>query len=83
MVRILLNLISFYRAYISPLMGNHCRFYPSCSEYAQLSLQRFGVIQGSYLSIKRLLKCQPFHSGGVDLVPDQKNVQKDLKNGKF
>ncbi len=83
MVRILLALISFYRAYISPLMGNHCRFYPSCSEYAQLSLQRFGVVQGSYLSIKRLLKCQPFHSGGVDLVPDKKDVQKDLKNGKF
>ncbi|MEE9424932.1 MAG: membrane protein insertion efficiency factor YidD [Methylococcales bacterium] len=81
MVRILLALISLYRLCISPLIGNHCRFYPSCSEYAQLSLQRFGVVRGSYLSIKRLLKCHPFHLGGIDLVPDQKEEQKDLKNG--
>lgn len=83
MLRILLALISFYRFCISPLMGNHCRFYPSCSEYAQQALLRFGVIQGCYLSIKRLLKCQPFHSGGVDLVPGQMDTQKDLKNGEF
>ncbi|HFD10956.1 MAG TPA: membrane protein insertion efficiency factor YidD [Crenotrichaceae bacterium] len=83
MVRILLALISFYRTFISPFIGNHCRFYPSCSEYAQLSIQRFGVIRGGYLSIARLLKCHPFHSGGVDLVPDRIDTQKDLKNGKL
>ncbi len=81
MVRILLALIALYRFCISPLIGNHCRFYPSCSEYAQLSLKRFGLIRGSYLSIKRLLKCHPYHPGGMDLVPDKKQEQKDLKNG--
>jgi putative membrane protein insertion efficiency factor len=81
MVRILLALIALYRFCISPLIGNHCRFYPSCSEYAQLSLRRFGLIRGSYLSIKRLLKCHPYHPGGMDLVPDKKQEQKDLKNG--
>jgi putative membrane protein insertion efficiency factor len=83
MVRILLAFISLYRFCISPFIGNHCRFFPSCSEYAQQSLQRFGVFRGSYLSVKRIFKCHPFHSGGVDLVPDQLEEQKDLKNGKF
>lgn len=62
--------IKGYRYFISPLLGSRCRFYPSCSEYAEECYQRFGLIKGSYLSLKRLLKCHPWHKGGVDLVPN-------------
>lgn len=62
--------IKGYRYFISPLMGSRCRFYPSCSAYAEEAYQRFGWSKGSYLSIKRLLKCHPWHQGGIDLVPD-------------
>ncbi|MCH9697373.1 MAG: membrane protein insertion efficiency factor YidD [Gammaproteobacteria bacterium] len=81
MSQLLIVIIKGYRYCISPFIGQHCRFYPSCSEYALLSLQRFGLIKGSYLTIKRLLKCQPFHPGGVDDVPELSTNQKDLNNG--
>jgi putative membrane protein insertion efficiency factor len=68
-----LGLITFYRYAISPLIGPRCRFYPSCSEYAETAYQRFGFIKGSLLSIKRIGKCHPWHEGGIDLVPDDKN----------
>jgi putative membrane protein insertion efficiency factor len=65
-------LIYFYRFFISPFLGNHCRFYPSCSEYAVTAIHRFGVTHGVFLSIKRLLRCHPWHEGGIDPVPNQK-----------
>jgi len=52
-----------------------CRFYPTCSAYGLEAIQRFGAIKGSYLTIKRILKCHPFHPGGVDLVPEKKTKQ--------
>lgn len=68
---ILLSIIKCYRFFISPLLGSNCRFYPSCSSYAIEAIQRHGVIFGSVLTIKRLLKCHPFSEGGIDLVPEK------------
>lgn len=62
-------LIRSYQLLISPLIGPVCRFYPSCSEYAYQAIERYGLVKGGWLAGKRLLKCHPFHPGGVDLVP--------------
>jgi len=66
---IALILIKLYQLLISPLIGIHCRFYPSCSVYTYQAIRKFGFIKGTFLGSKRLLKCHPFHSGGVDPVP--------------
>lgn len=71
---ILINLIKVYRYAISPLLGYHCRFHPSCSSYALTALERFGFIRGVYLAVRRLLKCHPWHEGGIDPVPIQSNI---------
>lgn len=62
-------LIDFYRFFISPLLPQSCRFYPSCSTYAREAILTHGIVVGSLLTTKRLLKCHPFHQGGVDPVP--------------
>jgi hypothetical protein len=58
-----------YQLLISPLLGNHCRFYPSCSQYAIEAVDRHGVLRGGYLALRRLSRCHPWHPGGVDPVP--------------
>jgi putative membrane protein insertion efficiency factor len=68
---VLIAIIKFYKYFISPLLGNRCRFYPSCSSYSLEALQLHGAIIGSYLTLKRLLKCHPFHEGGIDPVPEK------------
>ncbi|MBN9289293.1 MAG: membrane protein insertion efficiency factor YidD [Gammaproteobacteria bacterium] len=65
----LLGGIHFYRWCLSPLLGNRCRFYPSCSQYAIEALEKHGVCYGCFLTVKRLSKCHPWHLGGVDHVP--------------
>lgn len=65
----LIFLLQVYRYLISSFMGNHCRFYPSCSKYAQIAIKRYGVCRGSYLTVRRLLCCHPWHMGGYDPVP--------------
>jgi hypothetical protein len=67
----LIAIIKFYKYFISPLLGSNCRFYPSCSSYSLEALQRHGAIIGSYLTLRRLLKCHPFHEGGIDPVPEK------------
>jgi len=67
----LIAIIKFYKYFISPLLGSNCRFYPSCSSYSLEALQRHGAIIDSYLTLKRLLKCHPFHQGGIDPVPEK------------
>ncbi|MEZ5455200.1 MAG: membrane protein insertion efficiency factor YidD [Lysobacteraceae bacterium] len=67
--RILIALLRLYKRFISPLLGQHCRFHPSCSEYAMQALEIHGVLRGSWLTIKRLARCQPFCEGGLDPVP--------------
>jgi putative membrane protein insertion efficiency factor len=61
--------IHFYRKLIGPLLPKVCRFYPSCSAYALEALQVHGPAKGSWLTVRRLCRCHPFHPGGVDLVP--------------
>jgi putative membrane protein insertion efficiency factor len=67
--------IRFYQRAISPLLGNNCRFHPTCSCYAEEAFDRFGFIKGSYLTILRILKCHPFHPGGFDPVEDDEVVE--------
>lgn len=67
--KVFIALIRFYQKVISPLKPPSCRFYPTCSHYGLEAIQRFGAIKGGWLTIKRILKCQPFHPGGVDPVP--------------
>jgi hypothetical protein len=66
---LLISCIKAYRLFISPLMANHCRFYPSCSQYAIEAINSHGVIKGSWFATRRLLRCHPFHPGGYDPVP--------------
>ena len=58
-----------WRAWISPLVGSHCRFTPSCSAYAEDAVVRFGPVRGAVVAGRRLLRCHPWHPGGVDPVP--------------
>jgi putative membrane protein insertion efficiency factor len=67
---ILIALIRGYQWFISPLLGNHCRFYPSCSEYAREAIERHGFPRGVWLAIRRVSRCHPWHPGGVDPVPE-------------
>ena len=68
---VLVQLIKFYRFVISPWVGHHCRFYPTCSSYALDAVERFGALRGSYLTLIRLSKCHPWHEGGLDPVPEK------------
>ncbi|MBQ7084658.1 MAG: membrane protein insertion efficiency factor YidD [Anaerotignum sp.] len=70
--KLFLLLIRFYQVTISPHLGRNCRFIPTCSQYAYIAITRFGVIKGTYLAVRRLLKCHPFHEGGFDPVPEKK-----------
>lgn len=69
MKRLLLALIRCYRFAISPLLGQRCRFFPSCSEYTAEAIEKYGVFKGSRLGIARLLRCHPWNPGGFDPVP--------------
>lgn len=62
-------IISLYRYTVSPFLGNNCRFYPSCSHYAQEAIALHGVFKGSYLALRRIGRCHPWHEGGADPVP--------------
>jgi len=66
---LILGPLYVYKVLISPLLGPRCRFYPSCSEYAIAAVRNHGIIRGLFLTVKRLLRCHPWHPGGVDLVP--------------
>jgi hypothetical protein len=68
MKEILLIMIRFYQRFLSPLKGASCRFYPTCSQYALEAVSRYGPWKGSWLALKRILKCHPFHPGGYDPV---------------
>jgi hypothetical protein len=67
-----IGIIKIYQKVISPMLGPHCRFYPSCSQYAVEAIQEHGLVHGSSLSVKRILKCHPFNEGGIDNVPKKK-----------
>lgn len=63
--------IRLYKKLISPLLGNHCRFYPTCADYAYEAINKHGVFWGMFLAVRRLFKCHPWHPGGIDNVPDK------------
>lgn len=66
---LIVSLLRLYRAVVSPMYGPTCRFYPSCSEYALVAVERHGVLRGGWLATRRLLRCHPWNPGGVDPVP--------------
>ena len=67
--RLVLAPIRFYQYAISPMMASHCRFYPSCSCYAQEAIETHGFLRGSWLAVRRLGRCHPWNPGGYDPVP--------------
>ncbi|MFC7370807.1 membrane protein insertion efficiency factor YidD [Fictibacillus iocasae] len=67
-----IGMIRFYQRFISPLTPPSCRFYPTCSHYGLEAYRRFGVIKGTWLTLRRILRCNPLHPGGVDHVPEKK-----------
>ena len=69
MKSVLLLLLRGYKLGISPFLGQNCRFYPSCSDYAAQAIDLHGAARGSYLAARRVCRCHPFNEGGVDLVP--------------
>jgi uncharacterized protein len=69
--KVLLFLIRCYQRGISPLLGSHCRFLPTCSAYTYEAIGKHGAFKGIFLGIKRILKCHPFHPGGHDPVPEK------------
>ena len=76
----LILLVRGYRYLISPWLGQNCRFFPSCSCYAQQALQEHGSIKGLWLTIRRLLRCHPWHDGGYDPVPVAKAASGSTHN---
>jgi len=66
MSSIAINLIRLYRILLSPLLGGECRFYPTCSHYAEEAICKYGFLRGSYMAIRRILRCHPFNIGGYD-----------------
>ena len=67
--KVLILLIKGYKRGISPLLGQHCRFHPTCSEYALQAVEKYGPLRGGFMALRRFLRCNPFHKGGYDPVP--------------
>jgi putative membrane protein insertion efficiency factor len=76
MKKILIIFIKIYQKAISPLTPPSCRFYPTCSHYGLEAIEKHGALRGSWLAIRRILKCHPFHEGGFDPVPEKDEKEK-------
>ena len=71
MRQVITGVLRGYRYLISPLLGPTCRFYPTCSSYAIEAIERYGITRGTWLTLRRLIRCNPWHPGGVDKVPGE------------
>ncbi|MDD2991931.1 MAG: membrane protein insertion efficiency factor YidD [Pygmaiobacter sp.] len=80
MKKLVLALLRGYKKYISPSLGNNCRFLPTCSEYAMEAVERHGILKGGLLSIWRILRCNPFGRRGYDPVPEKGRWRSDERN---
>lgn len=69
MQRLLIGLIRIYQVALSPFVGNQCRFTPTCSQYAREAVERHGAMKGTWMAIRRVSRCHPWHPGGHDPVP--------------
>jgi putative membrane protein insertion efficiency factor len=69
---LLILLILIYRHTLSPLFGNQCRYHPTCSHYSEEAIKKYGAFKGMVLAVKRILRCHPWHEGGYDPVPENK-----------
>ncbi|OGZ17817.1 MAG: membrane protein insertion efficiency factor YidD [Candidatus Nealsonbacteria bacterium RBG_13_36_15] len=67
MEKVVSKIIKLYQNFISPHLGQNCRFWPSCSEYTNQAIKKYGLKKGLFLFTRRLLKCHPWHQGGIDL----------------
>ena len=77
MQALMLAALRAYRLLVSPLLGPRCRFYPSCSQYAEIAVRRHGPLSGAWLAVRRVARCHPWNPGGVDLVPDTEPASAD------
>ncbi|MBR6337332.1 MAG: membrane protein insertion efficiency factor YidD [Ruminococcus sp.] len=77
-----MGLIRLYQRFISPLTGAHCRYYPTCSQYAMQSYKKHGFVKGTILSVRRILRCNPLFKGGVDPVPEKFTLIRIKERGK-
>lgn len=75
LLRLAVRIIRLYQKLISPMLGPHCRFYPTCSQYAVEALTTHGVVKGTGYTVLRVCKCHPLHPGGVDFVPPHKSQE--------
>ncbi|MBT8144173.1 MAG: membrane protein insertion efficiency factor YidD [Gammaproteobacteria bacterium] len=71
---LILTLLRLYQLLVSPLLGPHCRFYPTCSHYARDAISTHGLRRGAVMTLRRLSRCHPWHHGGVDPVPPVENL---------
>jgi len=69
MKRLALAVLRLYKKAVSPFLGTHCRYYPTCADYTFQAVEKYGVARGIFLGLKRLLRCHPFHAGGLDPLP--------------
>ncbi len=79
MKRLVIGLIGIYQRALSPLLPPACRFTPTCSEYARVAVERHGVVRGSWLATKRILRCHPLHPGGYDPVPERGDEPRQIE----
>lgn len=75
-----LKLVRGYQLLISPILGNNCRYVPSCSAYTLEAIEKWGVLRGIWMGIRRVSRCHPFHAGGYDPVPDPEGHEHDHKH---
>ena len=74
--RVLLTIVGGYRKFVSPLLPSSCIYTPTCSRYAEIAVERFGALRGSWLAVRRILRCHPFRKGGFDPVPNSWDERK-------